>query len=358
MKKSRALALMLLFTCFMGSAAFAQQTFPILSNRLPRFDQSIKKAEISRLTRSENTTSTHVDTGSSHRDTEYITVKDSIINAYKQIKSLKIESSSDVSKMDFLTHQIDTLKLYYTEEFLTTIKPPRAFFIGDISYYNIDTLNKYFYNQSTYSGLQSAFLQNFQNKTYLNTEFASALFGPVRVGLSGMFQSKGDTTKDNAIKTNLQKIITSGGSINLTASLPLFYARSQGNKAHFGVFATNNLGFTPSIIDSTGTTDYTSHVSFTDQVGFNILSDFGSSPPNAHIAFSIPVLYSFSSNDLRQQGVPNYFIVKLQAGIVFSNVMNLLVSGPIVSNNKIVQHSPWLLSLQFSPSQIVSGSKD
>jgi hypothetical protein len=224
---------------------------------------------------------------------------------------------------------------------------------------DISILNAYLYNQGSVSGFQSLTVQNFNGvHTDINAEFASFLFGPVRLGVSGSFQTTGDTTKDDAIKSNLQKIISNGGTINLNFLIPIFFTRTPNEQVHFGVLGQFYNGLTPGI-DDNGTVDYSKSISFTNQTGLIIHFDVGSNDKKARLTFDIPCFYSASSNNVNQQiGLPNFFLARLQVGAVLGDLVNLHIAGPIYSTSTKVQHSPFLLSLQFSPSQIIGATSN
>jgi hypothetical protein len=200
-------------------------------------------------------------------------------------------------------------------------------------------------------------VQNFTgSQSYITTELASFLFGPLRMGVGGSFLSKGDTSKDNAIKTSIQKIVTNGGAINFNFSLPLLFCRSAGDKTHFSIFAQMNNGINPGV-DSTGT-DFSKNVSFINQSGLIFHFDAGSNDGKALLSFDLPCYYSASSNNLKSQlNLPNFAVVKLQVGANINQLLNIHISGPLLSSSKTIQKTPFIVSLQFSPGQVVKSSK-
>jgi hypothetical protein len=241
-----------------------------------------------------------------------------------------------------------------TYNFLSTKSAPSAFTIGDLRHYNIDTLNKYFYNQGGVSVLQSAMVENFNGAhTYINAELASFLFGPVRLGVSGVFQTKGDTTKDNAIKSNLEKVMSNGGTFNLNFLVPLFFSRSRTEQVHFGIFAQMNHGISPGV-DSTGATDYSKDVAYTNQTGLNFHFDVGSNDKKARLSFDIPLYCSISSKNVNSEyGLPNYLAAKFLFGAVLGDLARFQLSGPIISSASKIRNAPWTISIQFAPAQLV-----
>jgi len=270
----------------------------------------------------------------------------------KGLKSrIKRSDVYDTTLLTLLKDTINYLKAYNTEEFLTTRRPPKPFLILQIGKYSVDSLNKFFYNQANIGVFQNAAVQNFTgSKSYITTELASFLFGPVRMGVGGTFLSKGDTSKDNGIKTSIQKIVTNGGAINFNFSLPLLFCRSAGDQTHFSIFAQMNNGINPGV-DSTGT-DFSKNVSFINQSGLIFHFDAGSNDGKALLSFDLPCYYSASSNNLKSQlGLPNFAVVKLQVGANINQLINIHISGPLLSSSKTIQNTPFIVSLQFSPGQ-------
>ncbi len=221
--------------------------------------------------------------------------RDSLLNVYRD--SLSNARNDDDSTLARINNKIHAIKLYNTNEFLSKEKKPiPPFKITEAGRYDLDTLNNYLYNQASVSALQNAALQNFNNdNTNITAEFASALFGPVRMGLSGTFSTKGDTTKDNAIKTSLQKIITNGGEFNLNFLVPLLNCRDRSDQVHFGIFFQSNSGINPGINDSTGNTNFSSNVLFTNQTGLLLHTDFGSNDKKTRISIDLPFYYAWGS---------------------------------------------------------------
>lgn len=248
-------------------------------------------------------------------------------------------------------------KLNKSYSFLSTTSTPSSFNIFDIRKYNIDTLNKYIYNQGGVSAFQSSSIQNFNGiHTDINVEFASFLFGPVRLGVAGSFQTKGDTTKNNAIKSSLQKIVSNGGAINLNFLLPVYFFRTQDDQTHFAIFALSRNSINPGI-DSTGTTDYSTNLGYTNQTGLDAHFDVGSNDNKARLYFDVPFFYSISTNNVNKQlSLPNFLLMKLEIGVVLGDLVKFNISGPVFSSSSKVQHSPYLISLQFSPTQLVKSS--
>jgi hypothetical protein len=274
------------------------------------------------------------------------------------LKILKdsLRLTNDNKKLASLDSQINNIKIYNTEQFLSHLKPTKPYNILDIGSYQVDSLNKYFYNQSNVSALQTGNIQNFTGSTtFISTELASFLFGPVRMGIGGTFTSKGDSTQDNAIKTSLQKIVSNGGTIDFNFFLPLFFARSSNEQSHFGISFQMNNGINPGI-DTTGSTNFSKNLSYTNQSGIVFHYDVGSNDGKALLSFDVPCYYVsfFGDNNLYKiAGVSNFAMVKLQVGAVFNNLLSLHLSGPLLSSSKTVLNTPWAISLQFSPGQIL-----
>lgn len=223
----------------------------------------------------------------------------------------------------------------------------------DSDEFNTETLNKYLYNQNTFDVLQSLSMQTLGNGTYVNAEFGSFLFGPVRLGIGGAFKTSGDTTKDDAIKSSIQKVISSGGSVNFNFSLPLYFVRSKNDQLHFGVWGETLWGINPNIDDSTGATSFaSSNINFSNQTGLMIHFDVGSNDQTARLYFDIPIHYSWGNTQTEELGLPDFSLVKLRAGISIKDLFIMYISGPLYSTSSKVQSTPFSFSMQVSPSQI------
>ena len=273
--------------------------------------------------------------------------------------SLKIARNDDSLGMVRINKKIGAIQIYNTNEFLSPSKKPiLPFTIHRIRYLDIDSLNKYLYNQSFISALQTASVNNFTNSnTVITVEFASALFGPVRMGLSGSFSSKKDSTENNAIQSSLQKIVSNGGEFNINFLVPLIYCRNRKDQVHFGIFAQSNSGVNPGINDSTGNTDFSNNILFTNQSGFLFHADFGSNDVKTRISVDLPYYYVWGSKQTYNQlGVSDYSLLKLRVGLIIGDLINLNISGPLLCTSKTVQKVPFSLSVQFSPAQVVKSS--
>jgi hypothetical protein len=219
--------------------------------------------------------------------------------------------------------------------------------------YSIDDLNTYLYNNSKIDAFQSFSFQTFDhNNTYVNAEVASFLFGPVRMGVGGSFKTTGDSSKDNAMKSNLQNIISNNGAISFNFSLPLYFAFNEDASVHFGIFAQSNFGLTPNMQSAS---NYSTNVLFTNRSGLNFHFDVASSgDAKARISLDLPCTYVCGSqNTYSQLGVPDFSIIQIQAGVVITDLVSLHIAGPLYSTSKIVQTSPFTLYLQLSPSQML-----
>ncbi len=289
---------------------------------------------------------------------DYSTLKNRKQQLTGLISSLKKTKVSDSAMLATLNERITDLKTYNTYEFLTSEKPSKPFRITYLRQYNLDSFNAWLYNQSNVDVFQSAAIQNFANsKALISTELASFLFGPVRMGVGGSFTTKGDTTQDEAVKTSLQKMLTSGGTVNLNFLLPLFLARTRHDHAHFSIFAAFNNSINPGI-DSTGKADASKEVWYTNQSGVNIHADFGSSDNKARISLDFPFYYSWGSqNSYQQLSITDFSVLKMQIGVVIGDLINLHVSGPLLSSSKTIKKIPFGVSLQFSPSQVAQSVK-
>ncbi len=280
----------------------------------------------------------------------FISTKTLLRNLRDTIKSTPFY---DTAALINLNNRIGNIKIYGIYEFLAVDKRSVPFSVFRLRQYNIDTFNTWLYNQNDVDVFQNASIQNFAStKTFISTELASFLFGPVRMGVGGAFTTKGDTTKDAAIKTSLQKMLTSGGSLNLNFLMPVFLTRTRHDQVHAGLYLMNNNSINPGI-DSSGKTDISKDVWYTSQSGIIFHADFGSNDRKAAISFDFPFYYSWGSNNSYQQlGIRDFGLLKMQVGAVIRDLINLHVSGPLWSSSKTVQKTPFSISLQFSPSQV------
>ncbi len=185
------------------------------------------------------------------------------------LKNLRegLRNTRDSATRSQIQMKIDSIKLQNTNEFLSGYGYIHPFRITDIGKYDVDSLNKFFYDQKNVSAFQSISIQHAVDPDdFINAEFASFLFGPVRMGVEGSFKTSGDTTKDAAIKSSLQKILYSGGAINFNFSLPLFFCRDRKDQVHFGIFGQINNGLNPGISDSTGGTNFSTNALYITQI--------------------------------------------------------------------------------------------
>lgn len=276
----------------------------------------------------------------------------------KKIKKyLRNTPVNDSANLANINTKIEAIKAYNLMEFLTSDKSPKAFWLNKSSNYNIDSLNKYIYNQKRMDVFQAAALQNFSNSNVVAAELGSFLAGPLRIGVGGSFLTKGDTSKDNAIKKSIQQILSNGGEFNITFSMPLLYYRSRKENFHFGVFAQSNFGINPSFDSTTKTTDFSNSVSFNNQSGLDIHIDLGANDNKGGLYVDFPLYYVWGNNILNQNlSLPDFSVLKMQAGIQIGGLINFRVSGSLFSSSKTVQKMPYIVSIQFSPSQIAKSS--
>jgi hypothetical protein len=283
--------------------------------------------------------------------------KDSLNALKKRLNNLDLDS---IANIDSLKMRIKEIKDYNTRECLTTQKKPRTFFLFEAGRYDFDTLNDFFYAQNNVDVFQTAAIQNFTNSsTVLSAELASFLFGPVRMGVGGTFETKQDTSEDNAIKKSLQKILYSGGDINLNFSVPVVFIHTRGRQVYFSIFAQTYNSINPGI-DSTGATDFSKDVLYTNQSGLDFHFELGSNDHlgtannNARLYFDFPIYYTWGTNATYEQlKQPDFSVIKMQFGAVLGNVVNIHVSGPLFSTSKNIQKIPFSVSLQFSPTKAV-----
>lgn len=213
-------------------------------------------------------------------------------------------------------------------------------------------LNTYLYNQPAFAPLTSFAVQGPGTGTYINAEIGSFLFGPVRLSVGGSFQTTGDTTKDEAVKSSLQKIISAGGSVNFNFSVPLIFKLGENSMYNFGVFAHTIWGINPNVEDSTGKTLFTSNdLKFSNQTGIRIYYDVGSNDGKARLSFDISYDYAWG-NSFYELNLADFSIIKLRTGVIISDLVSIYVSGPLYSSSEKVQATPFTMSVQFSPQEL------
>jgi hypothetical protein len=285
---------------------------------------------------------------------QYITDPTVILKALRA----KHAGTKDDSTAKALVEQMDSIKIGITQDFLSTYQKIHPFTIWHLGRYNLDTLNKYIYNENVFDALQNVSIQQFTDpNTLINSEIAAVLWGPVRMGVSGSFKSSGDTSKDNAIKTSLQKIVGNGGAINFNLTLPLLFCRDRTDQVHFVVFAQMNNGINPNINDSTGATSFSNNILYSNQTGIDVHFDAGSNDQSANFSLDFPFYYSWGSKNLYAQlPVADYALLKMQLTLAINSVINLHLSTPLWSSSKTVQKIPCSISVQFSPSQAVKNA--
>lgn|GEM_PF-3460307 len=295
--------------------------------------------------------------------TSSYTATNKLPSTVKQLDSvLKLTPDSDTARLDTIVNAIEAIRKQNSLAFLSRTKN-KSFSIFRVGRYDVDTLNKYLYNQTDFDILNSVSFQNLgSSNNYVNAQFGNYLFGPVNMAVGGSFKTTADTTKNNAIKTSLQKIVTSGGAINLDFTMPLFLCRSKGDLVHFGVFGEVNNGFNPSITDTTtGKTSFTSNnILYTNQTGllfhFDVTSNDGQ---DAKLTFEVPCYFAFGNNNTYNSiGLKNYQLVKLNALVTIKNLLNLNFSGPLWSSSSLIQNTPFTLTVGFLPSQLVKSLKN
>ena len=277
-------------------------------------------------------------------------------NTLTQLKRMGI-AEKDPGKVKIISDLIDSIKLNNSLDFLSSTKLRiKPFSIFNIGMYNIDTVNDYLYAQNQIDVFQSAGFQYYgSTTTYIKTEFLSFLFGPMRLGIVGSFKSSGDTSKDNQQSVNLQKVLNNGGALNF--SLPVLFCRDKSEQVHFGVFAQNNLSFTP-----LNPENLSSNLLFSGQSGLVFHLDLGSNPdPDANqiarLSFDIPMYYCYGSPDTyKQLNQADFSVMQMRFGLVIKDQFTFSVSGTLLSNNKSVQNTGWVYCMKFSPSQLLSGS--
>jgi|EP01137_Pigoraptor_chileana_P021647 hypothetical protein len=220
---------------------------------------------------------------------------------------------------------------------------------------HIKKLDKLVYNDPKVIDLLESFsVQTIGDGTYISGELVNAFFGPVRFGLGGSFKTTGDSTKDQAIKSNLQKILTAGGSINTTFSLPLYYTRPVDDQLHFGVFLMTNWAITPKDLDTAqaGLT-MSSEFNFNNQSGLHLHFDVTSKGRNVNLFADVKATYNWGNTLTEKLQMTDFSLVDMRVGVNVNELVSLYVSGPLYSTTGSVMSVPFLLNLQFSPNKIV-----
>lgn len=286
-----------------------------------------------------------------YRDTLSIAYRVRLIKYFKNLR--RLTPYTDTALLDKIEDTIKSIKTYTTYEFLSTKKPSKSFSILEVGRHNIDTLNKYIYQQADIDILQSMYTQYAGKSVSIGVEIASLLFGPLRMGVGANFQSTGDTAKDNKIKDNLQKIISNNGTFNVNLSLPLFYHRSRKERFHFSAFAQINNGINPGVDSSNSGPNYSSFY-YANQSGLNLHFDLASNDQKAALAVDLPYYYAFGiAKSYEDLGIADYSILKLRLALVISGKLAFNITGPLWSSSKTLQAVPFTIGFNFSPSQIL-----
>lgn len=208
--------------------------------------------------------------------------------------------------------------------------------------------------QGTLSFLNSFAVQTIAGGTYINGELTSVLFGPVRLGIGGSFKTSSDTTRNDAVKKELQKIISTGGNLNMNFSLPLFFVRTSNDQLHFGIFALSNWAITPATLDTSGRVTVTSdNFSFNNQTGVNIhFNVCSNNNQKARLTFDIPMTYNWGNTLTDKLALTDFSAITIRAGFTIIDAIALYVSGPLYSTSSAVQCVPFKLSIQLSPKKL------
>lgn len=277
--------------------------------------------------------------------------------------SLKNEDSIELQKQ--IRTYIDTLKLDNTNAFLTPYKHT-SFWLKNIGNYNIDSLNKYLNNQTTFNILENIAFQNFgAGNQFIRTEIGSYMFGPVKLGVSTSIKTQTDTAKDakakveNSVQSNIKRIITNGGAININATVPLYFTRAAKDITHFGVYGQTNFVFLPSVLDTSVADIYKStQFKFLNQTGLLIHLDILDNSKSAKFSFDLNTFYCFGTKDTYNElGITDFFIVKAHAALELNDIFSIHVSGPLFCTSQTIKDgAPFTLSFGFSPSQVIKSS--
>lgn len=226
----------------------------------------------------------------------------------------------------------------------------------DAKRHKIDSLNKYIYQQTDFDILQSIYTQYTGKSVNVGVEIASLFFGPLRMGIGANFESTGDTSKDNKIKENLQKIISNNGTFNVNLSLPLFYHRSREDRFHFSAFAQINNGINPGVDSNNSISNYSSFY-FANQSGLNLHFDLASNNQKAALAVDLPYYYAFGiAKSYQELGIADYSILKMRVALVISGKLSFNITGPLWSSSKTLQAVPFTIGFNFSPAQIIQSN--
>lgn len=249
--------------------------------------------------------------------------------------------------------EADVKNIYTSTKFLTKRGKPVSFCIGHSKNFNIDSINNYLTGNTSISTFQNVVLQNFNEATTISAELGSFQFGLIRLGVAANFTAITDTNKNNEIKKNIQKIVSNGGVFVFNFQLPLFLTRDKNDRRHFGIFAQSNFGINPGFDSTSKRTDYSSNILFNNQTGFNLHADFASNDKKARLFFDIPFYYTWGSKQLyKDLGVTDYSIVKAQMGVSIADKFSFTISGPLLSSSNFIQGTPFIMSLNFSPSNL------
>ncbi len=233
-----------------------------------------------------------------------------------------------------------------------------------ISPSNYEALNRYLYNQPMVDVSQNFHYFTINNANYLGGELVSAFFGPVRFAVGGMFKVTTDTFttgKNDSVnlRNNLKKVVNNGGTINLNFSMPLIFSKSRYGKAHFGLFAIENIGFNPNVDTAKIVHDglYSSdNIFYNSQTGLMPYFDLGSADANSYVRmyFEFPFYYSFGNFKGAVDKIGcDFTMLQMRGGIKVGDLFSMNITGSLWSTNKDLQSMPFVVSISGSPSQLM-----
>lgn len=280
------------------------------------------------------------------------------IKYYRQM--MNDVSPVETSKLELWGKLIAYEKDRKTLDFLTTNKRPKALVFGEIGNYNYNKLNDYFYGNKKSDLFRSVSVQNLTNSNSLiNAELADYFFGPVRLSLDGSTKTTPDTSIEQSKGKMLQRILSTGGSVSASFSLPLYFARSRNEGVHFGLFAHSKWGVNPNLENEGETqTLFSDDITFTSEQGIMLHLDAGSNDNRlAKLVLDMPFYYVFGSS-LGQVQLPDFAFIQMRTGIIVSEYYSLIVSGVLWSSSDLIRRQPFGLTLSVSPSKIIQNKQE
>ena len=284
------------------------------------------------------------------------------IEAIFAANKAEIESNFEEDDYKLINEKVKNIKINNTNSnIFTTVKKTKAFKLWESKNYDIDTFNNFFTNQdSEISAFRNISLQTFSNATYLNAELISFYFNYLRFGVSGSLKATNNVETDaEAIKQELTKLLHNNGSINFNFSLPLIFKRTTRDHIHYGVYAETSIGLTPNFsanVSESGKSEayFSNDILVNHQFGLNTKIDISSNESakekKARFFIELPINYIYGNTKSYQLlDITDNTTAKISIGAILGDKISFRVSGPLLSTKDQIMRTPFLFSLDFSP---------